>query len=615
MFTISVKIIFWVYILKTIKSFKKADTWPDGIETFVFFLFNMKKILFLIPIVMSFKENTVCVFFVLLLFALGVVGEVKDNETSNSNQWSLQQKMKGFPKTLLSSTKRNESNNCHNTVIARILAEEEEIGIAIKNSNLSEEHYGRCDCCPQFDCRNIDSAAPKPILANFSVNFDTDYAFLPWSQHGSALHSRGNIKTAQLDLIQAKNIKCYRMDPHVKTTMKFSFTHDSRVKIFTEDIQTNITCLFDSVYQPLLYYTRKKTKTYAYDKTLECKQDKLFEFCSTSYAELRSSVDGTRVVELPPLTDQANMWSSFRLKKSKDLNAVVHNQMLPGKSNVYKKIIRFNRPLVAGELFAFATLNVPLLEGTIIGNAIASNVSHGIGCPYTPCTEDKDGDGVYNCVDECDDNPLLIEKGVCGCNELDVDSDEDGYPDCIDGCPYNPNLHEVGPCGCEDCDTIQRSLKGDSKNNIVHCNTSQNMVMTFNLRENKRSYPQALRIKLLAHPGYEHYGFDRCTLYSDRTDSKDRVGELSNDKLSVEWFLDEGVKKKTRTQDLHGKCIVKSNSVSETTMHVIKDFNYKASGQHNYVMELACHDLESSYASKIQSRLMLFMICLFVLFQ
>jgi hypothetical protein len=43
---------------------------------------------------------------------------------------------------------------------------------------------------------------------------------------------------------------------------------------------------------------------------------------------------------------------------------------------------------------------------------------------------DTDLDGVYDCEDECFEDPLKTEPGVCGCGVPDTDSDADGVVDC-----------------------------------------------------------------------------------------------------------------------------------------------------------------------------------------
>ena len=71
------------------------------------------------------------------------------------------------------------------------------------------------------------------------------------------------------------------------------------------------------------------------------------------------------------------------------------------------------------------------------------------------CT-DTDGDGAGNpgfpgntCpLDGCPNDPNKTAPGVCGCGIPDVDSDGDGTPNCVDGCPNDPLKIAPGQCGC-----------------------------------------------------------------------------------------------------------------------------------------------------------------------
>ncbi|MCB0310017.1 MAG: PD40 domain-containing protein [Bdellovibrionales bacterium] len=70
----------------------------------------------------------------------------------------------------------------------------------------------------------------------------------------------------------------------------------------------------------------------------------------------------------------------------------------------------------------------------------------------TPTT-DTDGDGTFNCDEDCGADPAKVEGGVCGCGVADIDTDGDGSLDCQDQCDSNPNKTERGACGCEESDT------------------------------------------------------------------------------------------------------------------------------------------------------------------
>jgi hypothetical protein len=73
----------------------------------------------------------------------------------------------------------------------------------------------------------------------------------------------------------------------------------------------------------------------------------------------------------------------------------------------------------------------------------------GCGVPDT----DTDSDGTPDCTDGCPNDPLKIAPGVCGCGVADTDSDGDGVANCIDGCPNDPNKTAPGVCGCGVPDT------------------------------------------------------------------------------------------------------------------------------------------------------------------
>jgi len=68
--------------------------------------------------------------------------------------------------------------------------------------------------------------------------------------------------------------------------------------------------------------------------------------------------------------------------------------------------------------------------------------------PEPSCTEDNDGDGTPDCVDDCPGDFNKVEPGACGCGVADVDSDADGVLDCVDECPNDPNKVAPGACGC-----------------------------------------------------------------------------------------------------------------------------------------------------------------------
>ncbi len=95
---------------------------------------------------------------------------------------------------------------------------------------------------------------------------------------------------------------------------------------------------------------------------------------------------------------------------------------------------------------------------------------------------DSDGDGVCDSLDECPDNPLKTEAGMCGCDKYDTDgdwvcdeddicpggndkydSDGDGVPDFCDQCEGHDDNGDWDNDGIPDgCDACPDSATGDS---------------------------------------------------------------------------------------------------------------------------------------------------------
>ncbi len=77
---------------------------------------------------------------------------------------------------------------------------------------------------------------------------------------------------------------------------------------------------------------------------------------------------------------------------------------------------------------------------------------------------DTDSDGTKDCVDGCPTDPTKVNPGACGCGVPDVDTDGDLAFDCLDGCPSDPNKLAPGACGCGTPDV---DSDGDS---VLDCN-------------------------------------------------------------------------------------------------------------------------------------------------
>ena len=84
-----------------------------------------------------------------------------------------------------------------------------------------------------------------------------------------------------------------------------------------------------------------------------------------------------------------------------------------------------------------------------------------INCDDNPggedCAADSDGDGVFDCEDECDDLQGPSDNNGCPIgDDCSLDSDGDGVKDCIDECDDTPQGVAVDEKGCplgEDCIT------------------------------------------------------------------------------------------------------------------------------------------------------------------
>ncbi|MGO9835079.1 MAG: C-type lectin domain-containing protein [Polyangiaceae bacterium] len=76
-------------------------------------------------------------------------------------------------------------------------------------------------------------------------------------------------------------------------------------------------------------------------------------------------------------------------------------------------------------------------------------------CTSAQTTDDTDGDGVPDGVDECPYDSTKIVPGACGCGTPDIDSDGDGIPDCLKTCTNDPQNINPGQCGCVGTASLQ----------------------------------------------------------------------------------------------------------------------------------------------------------------
>ncbi len=123
-----------------------------------------------------------------------------------------------------------------------------------------------------------------------------------------------------------------------------------------------------------------------------------------------------------------------------------------------------------------------------LGNYFDNDGSLKDGVECGPCTcamigdVDTDGDGACDTLDECPNNPLKVEAGMCGCDAYDsdgdwvcdaddicpggsdkIDSDGDGVPDFCDQCEGHDDNSDWDDDGVPDgCDACPDSVTGDS---------------------------------------------------------------------------------------------------------------------------------------------------------
>ena len=92
---------------------------------------------------------------------------------------------------------------------------------------------------------------------------------------------------------------------------------------------------------------------------------------------------------------------------------------------------------------------VPLRAG-LVGNAQLQQYAKDLAryCGLCRSTHDSDSDGVWDCVDDCPNDPAKTKPGIAGCGYSDVPSGPDGIPRGIDQCDQDPRNIAPGDCGC-----------------------------------------------------------------------------------------------------------------------------------------------------------------------
>jgi hypothetical protein len=96
-----------------------------------------------------------------------------------------------------------------------------------------------------------------------------------------------------------------------------------------------------------------------------------------------------------------------------------------------------------------------------------------MGGTYVPDSscDDNDGDGAANVCESCDNDADKFAPGKCGCGVPDTDTDGDGKFDCIDNCPsvFNADLADGDGDGkgdaCDNCPTTFNADQADGDGN------------------------------------------------------------------------------------------------------------------------------------------------------
>jgi hypothetical protein len=88
-----------------------------------------------------------------------------------------------------------------------------------------------------------------------------------------------------------------------------------------------------------------------------------------------------------------------------------------------------------------------------------SGGTDGDGCPLVN-TDDSDGDGVYNDLDDCENTPLGSVVDATGCSNDQLDDDEDGVSNSVDLCADTASGATVNTDGCSS-EQLTQDTDGD----------------------------------------------------------------------------------------------------------------------------------------------------------
>ena len=97
-------------------------------------------------------------------------------------------------------------------------------------------------------------------------------------------------------------------------------------------------------------------------------------------------------------------------------------------------------------------------------------------CACGSARADQDGDGTPNCSDRCPFDGAKQAPGLCGCGVPDRDPDGDGVPDCSDGCPADPGMAKTPTTMVDDATVpgngIDDDCDGRADENVPACDTT-----------------------------------------------------------------------------------------------------------------------------------------------
>ncbi|MCP3978153.1 MAG: hypothetical protein GY716_02320 [bacterium] len=184
-----------------------------------------------------------------------------------------------------------------------------------------------------------------------------------------------------------------------------------------------------------------------------------------TFSDLPVTAISLDIVDIPDMLD-ATSCSSVVSGFDCAVGQIANGISLSLTSNAGETIPEHPWPAPVAELLYSVDGDAPPGPVALVPRNVVVSNSEGLDCVLnvgprvfrvTRCADgsqdgDTDGDGTWNCVDGCPDDPLKVEPGECGCGVPDADGDGDGVFDCLDLCPEDPDKVEPGLCGCNEPD-------------------------------------------------------------------------------------------------------------------------------------------------------------------